>query len=352
MNGLPPQALPFRIAGQVVLPGTRRYLEVPIPGAYGNIAMSMPVVVAHGRRPGPALLICAAVHGDEIVGTEVVRRILERVRRRRLRGTVVAVPVVNVYGFTQQSRYLPDRRDLNRSFPGSPSGSLAARLAHILMNEVVSHCTHGIDLHTGAVHRQNLPQVRACLDDPETRRLANAFGVPVLLNSDLRDGSLREAMRLHGVYSIVYEAGEALRMDEGSVRAGVRGVLGVLAALGILPKERQRKGTGPLVARSSQWVRAADSGIIHPRVNLGDRVAKGDVLAVITEPTGREEYELIAPFDGIVIGRLNLPLVNEGDAVFHLALYGGAIGRVAERIEDFDANLQQRLDDQGEVATT
>ncbi len=184
---------PFRIQGQSIPAGEQAVIDLALPKLNSHTALSMPLHVVHGKKDGPRLFVSAAIHGDELNGVEIIRRLLEVKALRRLSGTLVAVPVVNVYGLIHQSRYLPDRRDLNRSFPGFAEGSLAARVAHLFIDEIVRHCSHGIDLHTGAIHRTNLPQIRANLDDAETERLAIAFGVPVVLNAALRDGSLREA---------------------------------------------------------------------------------------------------------------------------------------------------------------
>jgi len=266
----------------------------------------------------------------------VIRRLLQHTSLQRLRGTLIAIPIVNVHGFLDRSRYLPDRRDLNRSFPGSAKGSLAARIAKIFMAEVVARSGYGIDLHTGAVHRENISQIRANLDDPETERLARAFGVPVLLNSTLRDGSLRMAAAEQGVTMLLYEAGEALRFDEVSIRAGLRGVLNVMRELEMLPA-RKRKTTDlkpPVIARSSYWERASESGILRTLVPLGTRVEKGRLLALIADPFGDAEIEVRAQHEGIVIGRSQLPLVHEGEALYHLAQFKSA-GRAARSVEVF-----------------
>ncbi|HKJ88414.1 MAG TPA: succinylglutamate desuccinylase/aspartoacylase family protein, partial [Gammaproteobacteria bacterium] len=244
---------------------------------------------------------------------------------------------VNVHGVLSHSRYLPDRRDLNRTFPGSERGSLAARLANLFMTEIVDNCTYGIDLHTGAIHRGNLPQIRADLDDPETARLAKLFGVPVLLNSALRDGSLRQSASDRGVPVLLYEAGEALRFDEFSIRVGVRGVLNVLRALGMLrPSRRKRPLPEPYVARSSTWVRAPQSGFLRTTTALGALVKKGDRLGVVSDPFGEQEVGVTALGDGIVVGRTHLPLVNEGDGLFHVARFEAA-HEVAAELEAFQS---------------
>ena len=322
----------FAIGGVAVPPGERRTLELPLARRSTGTQLVLPVEVVHGRRPGPRLFLCAAVHGDEINGVEIIRRVLRR-PLRDLAGTLIAVPIVNVHGFIALTRYLPDRRDLNRSFPGSVKGSLAARLAHLFLEEIVAHATHGIDLHTGAIHRANLPQIRASLDQPETEKLARAFGAPVILDANLRDGSLRQAVMERGVPMLLYEAGEALRFDEPSIRAGVRGVLGVMEALAMLPPPRRsRPRFEPYIARSSHWIRAPESGILRDRVRLGAAVARGQTLGIVADPLGREEQPVEAGRDGVVIGRSVLPLVNEGDALYHVASFDRP-DRVADRIE-------------------
>ena len=207
------------IAGTEILPGTTHKLELACTKLYTDTTIGIPVFVKRGKRPGPILFLSAAIHGDELNGVEIINRVIHSKRLTNLRGTLIAVPVVNVYGVISQSRYLPDRRDLNRSFPGSPRGSLAARLAHTFLEEIVKQSDYGIDFHTGAIHRTNLPQIRANLDDQETSELAHAFGVPVLLNANLRDGSLRQCAADMGTRILLYEAGEALRFDLDIVNA-------------------------------------------------------------------------------------------------------------------------------------
>jgi predicted deacylase len=295
--------------------------------------MTLPVQVVCGRYDGQKLFVSAALHGDEINGVEIIRRLLRLPVLKKLRGTLLAIPIVNVYGFVNRSRYLPDRRDLNRSFPGSERGSMAARLADLFIREIVDQSDYGIDLHTGAIHRENLPQIRANLDDTETARIANAFHVPVLLNSNLRDGSLREIAAERGIPMLLYEAGEALRFDERAIRAGVKGIIAVMRELKMLPASSRRgKRPEPLVARSTSWVRADRSGILRSVAALGTRVSKGEIIGVIADPFGNQEYDVTAGNHGIIIGRTNLPLVNEGEALFNIARFEST--RVAAGIVD------------------
>jgi len=324
------------IGGVTIEPGSRHSIDLPVAQLHTHTPLTMPVQIVRGKQGGPVLFVSGAIHGDELNGVEIIRRLLQHKGLNRLRGTLIAIPIVNVYGVIHHSRYLPDRRDLNRSFPGSDHGSLASRLADLFMTEIVANCTHGIDIHTGAVHRENLSQIRANLEDEETNRLAHAFGVPVILNSDTRDGSLRQAAADCGIPMLLYEAGQALRFDELSIRAGVRGVVSVMRELGMMAPSRshKRRAIEPLVARSSHWVRAPESGIFRAFTALGTRVKRGELLGVVDSPYGDSEVEVLASYSGLVIGRTNLPLINEGDALFHIARFPG-MKEAAESVEAF-----------------
>ena len=330
---------PIEIGKVLVEPGQRVNINLPVADLYTATSLNMPVKVICGHRAGPVLFVSAAIHGDELNGVEIVRRLLKRRSLRNLRGTLLAVPIVNVHGFLHQSRYLPDRRDLNRSFPGSAKGSIAARLANLFIRQIVSRADYGIDLHTGALNRSNLPQIRANLDDPETLALARAFGAPVIIDSDIRDGSLRECAADRGMPVLIYEAGEALRFDELCIRAGIRGILNVMRWIGMLPEGASNAAAPvrPVVARSTSWVRAPASGIVSGRAALGSRVTSGQVLATISDPLGDEEETVAAGFDGIVIGRSNLPLAHEGDALFHIGSFD-SVPRAENRVETFAAS--------------
>ncbi|MAT65745.1 MAG: succinylglutamate desuccinylase [Gammaproteobacteria bacterium] len=336
------QVEPLNINGQSIAPGTRTTLELPITRLYTHTPITMPVQIVRGNKGGPHLFVSAAIHGDELNGVEIIRRVLRSAALRRLRGTLIAVPIVNVQGFLQHSRELPDQRDLNRVFPGSEKGSLAARLAHTFMEEIVGNATHGIDLHTGARHRFNLPHIRANMHLPDTEAMAKAFGTPVVLNSDIRDGSLRQAATEARIPALVYEAGEALRFDEVSIRAGVRGVINVMRFLGMLPPSTRRKKrphAEPVIAESSAWVRAPGSGILRPLIGLGARVRKGDVLGIVSDPFGSQEREIKSTYAGIVIGRTHLPMAYEGEALFHIARFE-TVEDVAAQVEAFQATYQ------------
>ena len=313
---------PFLIGDAEVKAGTRQQVELPIARLYTHAVMGMPVEVLHSRREGPTIFVSAALHGDEINGVEIIRRLLERVRIDRLKGTLIGVPIVNVFGFVHQSRYLPDRRDLNRSFPGSNRGSLASRLAHLFMKEVVEKCTCGIDLHTAAPPRVNLPQIRGDLADATTRGCAEAFGAPVTIHNVAPQGSLRREAPRRGVALLLYEAGEPLRFNEEAIRIGVEGVLRVMARLGMLAQSSSRFRCASLEVTRTRWVRARQSGILRLGVKLGDWVRKNQDLGVIADPFGGTSLTLKASSEGMVIGQTNNPLVHRGDGVVHLATKG------------------------------
>ena len=327
------------IGGVKIKRGERVKIQLDYAALYDYTKLTIPVEVIRGKEKGPVLFISAAIHGDELNGIEIIRKLSKKKFLKKLKGTLILVPIVNVFGFHNQSRYLPDRRDLNRSFPGSKNGSLASRLAYIFMKEIVSKCTHGIDLHTGAIHRTNLPQIRACLDDVKTKELAEGFGAPVVINSNLRDGSLREAARRKKVSMLLFEGGEALRFEENIIKKGLRGCVSVMKNIEMI-QEVKPKSVKPkvFIARSSNWFRAPQSGIFSAQKKIGARIYEGDVLAIISDPFGNESFNVVADEDGILIGATLLPLVNQGDAMFHVAVFrdSAKVKKALEVQNEFD----------------
>lgn len=316
----------FEIGGQSVGAGTRRLVDLPVSKLSNHTPVTLPVHVLHGPRPGPTMFISAAIHGDELNGVEIIRRVLRTLQPGNIAGTLLAIPVVNAYGFIGRSRYLPDRRDLNRAFPGSLGGSLASRLAHIFLTEVVRRCQLGIDLHTAAVHRVNLPQIRADFARrPRCRELAEAFGAQVVIESPERTGSLRRSAREAGVDVLVYEGGEGLRFDEFAIEAGVDGIARVMLHTGMLemaegveppPRDMVRQ---PVFANSTTWVRAPDGGVFRSAKRIGHAVTQGEVIGSLANPYEDAEVQIRSPRRGIIIGSTTLPIVNMGDALFHIA---------------------------------
>ena len=297
-----PKRPPFPIGETEAVAGKRTQTEIPIGRLMSGTPLALPVIVVHGKSDGPTMWINAATHGDEICGVEIIRRVLDAVDPKSVSGTIIAAPIVNVHGFNTGDRYLPDRRDLNRSFPGSARGSLASRIAHLFMTEIVSRCELGIDLHTGSDHRSNHPQLRGDLDDERTLHLANLFGAPVA----------------QGATCLLFEGGEAYRFDEEAITIGTDGALRVLHSLGMID-ELVPPAPAPRIARSSRWVRAARSGIVDCRLALGADVEKGEQVGVLRDPYGKTLARLKAPATGMLIGKLQHPLVNRGDAILHVA---------------------------------
>ncbi len=327
---------PFVIGSVAVAPGERRLVDLPVSKLSNHTPVTLPVHVLNGPLPGPTMFISAAVHGDELNGVEIIRRVLKTLQPGNIRGTLLCVPVVNAYGFIGRSRYLPDRRDLNRAFPGSQSGSLASRLANLFLIEVAARAQIGIDLHTAAIHRVNLPQIRCAYGaSPATRDLALAFGTDVVLESPERQGSLRKAARDLGVDVLVYEGGEGLRFDEFAITAGVEGIARVMLKIGMLelPEGVERHGgppgptrRPPLLANAAKWVRAPEGGILRTSKRIGDAVSEGELIGYVANPYEDNDVEVRSPRRGIIVGRTTLPIVNMGDALFHIA-WSEEIGR-------------------------
>jgi len=313
---------PITVGQVTVRPGRKVQIELPFAKVVTGATESLPVKVINGRSAGPNIWLSAAIHGDELNGIQIIRRVIKDLDAKNLRGAVIAVPIVNPLGFIIQSRYLPDRRDLNRSFPGSARGSTASRLAHLFMEQVVNQCTVGIDLHTATNHRINHPQIRADLDDRATLELARAFGAPFSIHARLRDGSLRQAATEREKRVLLYEAGQAHRFDDNAIETGVIGVMRVLRALGLIDARLPRKRPTRLIRRT-RWVRARRGGIVDIQVGLGDRVVRGQPVASISDAFGMRPTQVKAPETGWVIARSLRPLVNSGDSLIHIAAETG-----------------------------
>jgi len=310
----------FTILNEKIKKGEDKTINLELPKLY-HTSTSIPIRIIRGKKDGPTVFISAAIHGDELNGIEIIRRVGSLSILKRLKGTLILIPIVNTYGVMTLSRYTPDRRDLNRSFPGSSKGSLASRIAKAFFDEVVLKCDLGIDLHTASIHKSNLPQIRTNLSDEFTYSLAKAFQAPLMLHSDLRDGSLRAEAQEKGIPILLYEAGEALRFDETSIRIGVKGIVNVLRQMQMLPLNSKQNSKLPIVVRSSSWIRSADSGILRTIKALGDTVVQNEIIAFIDEPLGDGFTEIISPFDGVIIGKSQIPLIQEGDAIFHIAKF-------------------------------
>lgn len=321
----------LEIGGEVFRRGDRGVVDLPVGRLVSHAQLDLRVNVIRGRRPGPVLFVTAGIHGDELNGVEIARRLIGQ-KFRGLRGTLLIVPVVNVSAFLLRSRYLPDRRDLNRLFPGNADGSFGSRIARALMDEVVKKSTHGIDLHTAATGRINLPQTRMADRVEGSREMAKFFGAPVMLKAGNREGSLRSACERRNMPYVLFEAGEALRVELPAVTFGLRGVKRVMRGLGMLQKKSKDREHPSAYCVGSRWTRASVGGLFRSFVPLGKAVEEGQVLGVIGDPFEDEEVEVVADNEGIVIGRTAASLVDEGDALFHIAQTKGTAERAEERI--------------------
>lgn len=281
--------------------------------------IDIPVHVFRGVEDGPVVLLLAGMHGDEVNGIEIIRRLLRRKKLQPRRGTIIAIPVLNIYGFLNFSREVPDGKDVNRSFPGNARGSLASRVAAAFVREILPWVDYGIDFHTGGASRANFPQVRCLLDKPDSARLAQAFGAPFIINAPFRIKSLRKEANRQGKTIIVYECGESLRLDEAGLQAGMEGALRVLDELG-LQKSRLPPMPPAIVCQKTRWVRARVAGIFRSRVELGQKVEKGQLIGSIADPYGEVAVKIRSTYSGYIIGLNHMAVVNQGDALANVGL--------------------------------
>lgn len=309
----------FIIDGIEIKKGERKRISIDMSSVYDFTDLKMPMEVVRGKENGPTLFVCSTIHGDEINGIEIVKRVLKSPLLKNIRGTLIAIPIVNIFGFNDRSRYLPDRRDLNRCFPGLKNGSLASQLAYKFMREVIKKSDYGIDLHTGAFHRCNYPHIRADITNDHVFELAKSFGAPTIINSNIRDGSLRAAATQLGIPLLLYEGGEALRFDENVIKTGVNGVLNFMNKIGMIRRKYNTESPAPFIAYTSSWVRSPNGGVHIPHAQLGQIVKIDDILGEVSSPFGDHKTPVKAHENGIIVGMSMLPLTNKGDALFHIA---------------------------------
>jgi predicted deacylase len=322
------------VAGQAVQPGSKLNASLRVSESFSGDGLDLPVLIARGAAPGLTLCLTAGVHGDELNGVEIVRRVFQAIDADELRGTVVGLPVVNVHGFRSSSRYLPDRRDLNRYFPGQPDGSSAARIAATLFATLIDTCDSLIDFHTGSFHRTNLPQVRGDLAVESVLALGRSFGVGVLVHNRGMRGTLRRAATTAGLPTVTYEAGEPMRFSEDEIAHGVNGVHNVLAAYGMRPTGQRARP--PRIYHRSRWVRTNAGGIFLSPIDVGDAVREHQLLGTVTDPVSNHQTEIRAPFAGRVIGMAVPQVVIPGFAMFHIGLEGTRAPDDALGAEDLD----------------
>lgn len=313
---------PFKIGNVIINPGERITLALPTPELYTFAPIYVPLHVIHGKKAGPTLLVCGSMHGDEINGVAIVQKFLKLRLLDNICGTLIVVPTINVYGMMTQSRNLPDRRDLDGSFPGSKTGSFAARLASFLTEEIFNKITHCIDLHSGESHILKFPQVKTSMKNLQAKELAQAFNAPVMLDTESNQGLLwMLSHQTNPVPTIIYEAGEGLRTDSQGIKMGVQGIVRVMRSIHMLSSSAKAgKNFTSMQLNSQQWVRAASSGLCEIFYKIGSFVSKGACLAKILDPFGTtQKEEMFAPFNGIVIAVNNLPILNEGEPILQLA---------------------------------
>ncbi len=310
------------VLGTEIQPGSYQRVSWVATELFEGVPVSTPVLVVNGKFAGPTLCLTAAVHGDELNGIEMVRRVMHNLKPEKLSGAVLGVPIVNLQGFRRGSRYLPDRRDLNRFFPGNPDGSAASRIAHSFFTEIISHCDALIDLHTGSFERANLPQLRADLRDPDVVTLTQGFGATVILHSKPAEGTLRFAATAADIPAVTLEAGGPSELELQEVKHGVKGIETLLNTLGMVKKIRLWGEAEPVYYRST-WVRANRGGILLADVALGSTVRQGDLLGTITDPMNNASTKLYSPHSGRIIGMARNQVVMPGFAVFHVGIQTG-----------------------------
>ena len=307
----------MKIAGKTIAPDSFAQLSLDIARLPSRTKIDIPIFVRRAPKAGPTLLLMAGLHGDEINGIDILRRVLEKACFDPVRGTVICIPIINIYGFLNFSRAVPDGKDVNRSFPGSRRGSLASRVAYHLMNEVIPAIDYGIDFHTGGASRSNYPQVRCVLKDRDNQELATGFNAPFTIDAPLIPKSLRHAAQAQNKKILVFEGGESLRIDPFAVRHGLLGVQKLMHKLKMVNKKAP-KSISSVVINKRKWVRAKHAGLFHSQVRNGQQVDKGQELGYLTDPFAEFRSSIKAPFSGHVIGLNNNPVVNRGDALLHL----------------------------------
>lgn len=312
------RAMPERItiANEEIAPGDHAFVDLKIARLPTFTEISIPVQVFRSKEDGPVLLLTGGLHGDEINGIEIVRRMISEKLLGPQKGSIIAIPLVNTYGFIQNVRGVPDGKDINRSFPGIKGGSLARLVAYTLMNQIIPQIDLGLDFHTGGASRANYPQIRADLKNARNREIAQAFAAPFIVHSPHIEKSFRKAAARKDKPILVYESGEAMRLDEEGIEEGIGGALRVMKWLGMI--DEAPGGKPPVTMRKTKWQRARRAGIFRTIAQLGDKITKGDIIGSITDPYGTKEVKVRAERGGHIIGLNNQPVLHKGDALYHI----------------------------------
>ncbi|MCJ7466380.1 MAG: succinylglutamate desuccinylase/aspartoacylase family protein [Maribacter sp.] len=314
----------IEILGHAISPGKGVQLNLDIAKLHTRTKIEVPVIVQRGKAEGPSLLITGGIHGNEINGVEIIRQLVSNKYNIPEKGTTICIPVVNVFGFLNQKRQFPDGRDLNRVFPGSPRGSLASRFAYHIVKEITPLVDYCIDYHTGGDSRFNVPQIRINYGDVDSLELANVFGAPFIIKSEHREKSFRETLHKYYKKVLLYEGGKSMHIDHEITKIGLQGALRVMQHLGMRDFTKElgdppKKRTEPIIVSSSKWLRAKYSGMFHPKIEVGQFVKRGDLLGSISDPFGYFERRIKALFPGYILCINQSPIVNQGDAIFHIS---------------------------------
>ncbi|KFI23936.1 succinylglutamate desuccinylase/aspartoacylase family protein [Nitrosococcus oceani] len=333
---------PLQLLGETINPGVKKRLSWTLSHTFEGIPVSAPILVVNGRHPGPTLCLTAAVHGDEINGIAMVHQTIAALKSSQLNGAVIGVPIVNMYGYRRSSRYLPDRRDLNRHFPGSPEGSSAARIAHSFFQQVITHCDVLVDLHTGSFHRTNLPQVRADLNHPNILKLARSFGGVAVVHSKGVSGTLRRAAMDRDIPSITLEAGEPKRLQLQEVHQGLKGIKNLMNELGMVD-EGETKSAPEAVFHQTKWIRTHQAGILLSEVELGDPIKAGQQLGIITNPITNQQIPIVSPYHGQLLGMALNQVTIPGYAAYHIGIKADKPGPI-EELPEHVATKTEMLD--------
>jgi hypothetical protein len=328
---------PLIILGESIAPGTCRTIDFNIANLFTATKIEIPVIIERAKKPGPTVLITAGIHGDEINGIEIVRQLIARKINQPKRGTIICMPIINIFGFLNSERSFPDGRDLNRVFPGSKSGSLASRVAYRFTTDILPVVDYCLDFHTGGASRFNAAQIRIRPNDGNLLELAAIFNAPFTVLSTNLKKTYRGYCDKKGIPALLFEGGKSLSRNKSIVRYGVNGIMRFLAHLDMLaPKfEAPESENNTVIIKKTRWIRANHSGLLHPKVLINKYVEKGALLATITDPYGKMRYKVNAPCQGFIINVNQAPTVNQGDAVFHISTLDNA-QNLANEIEDFD----------------
>lgn len=312
---------PIVLFGESIMPGENKTINVEIARLHTTTKLNMPIIVRRSKFEGPTVLFSAGIHGDEINGVEIVRQLIHKKINKPKRGTIICIPIINVYGFVNKSREFPDGRDLNRVFPGSKTGSLASRFAFHILTEIMPLVEYAVDFHAGGASRFNAPQIRVVPSNPELRTLADVFNAPFTLFSKNISGSFRSSSERLDVKMLLFEGGKSLDINTAIADEGINGAKRLLFHLGMFdpkhPVIQQKSHT--IYIENSGWIRAKCSGMLHDYDTIGKFVKKGTVLGIITDPYGKFERKIKAPNDGYIINANHSPIVYQGDAIYHLS---------------------------------